>query len=361
MLFDRCCGTLYGALIGDAFGGRYEFADDDDFLELQNTIPLFNSNGDFICREFIPILGEGIWDLTPGQITDDGELTLTLAAALITNSKNINIQESIASMYRGWYESNPFDIGESTKNSFSQKTTKEMLEASKKYHLSSGGAMSNGMLMRISPIAIVVAGMISQIQTTFKREINSKEYASIRSFVKQDTFLTHHSEEALDYTTSYVLFIAYNIVNGGGSDNISNFINLIKKHQNINSGDWYKIFMNGFDLNAKLAHSPQTLIGDCRIAYQLAIRKGLLVSDKRMDFTEAIVSTVKLGGDTDTNACIVGAMCGSIVGMNGIPKEWISTIKSTKCERYKQYPINLYIKQIEEVAKKLFNIGYSFI
>ena len=41
--------------------------------------------------------------------------------------------------------------------------------------------------------------------------------------------------------------------------------------------------------------------------------------------------TVEQGGDTDTNACIVGKMIGALVGMRGIPKKWLDKVLSFNC------------------------------
>lgn len=42
------------------------------------------------------------------------------------------------------------------------------------------------------------------------------------------------------------------------------------------------------------------------------------------DFRSGILEVVNQGGDTDTNAAIVGAMIGALVGVEGIPSEWIA-------------------------------------
>src|SRR4029077_14405402 len=40
-------------------------------------------------------------------------------------------------------------------------------------------------------------------------------------------------------------------------------------------------------------------------------------------FRGALLETVRLGGDTDTIAAIVGALVGARVGKEGIPTEWL--------------------------------------
>jgi len=39
----------------------------------------------------------------------------------------------------------------------------------------------------------------------------------------------------------------------------------------------------------------------------------------QIDFTEAMKRTLILGGDTDTNACIVGGLIGAAVGAEALP------------------------------------------
>ncbi len=44
------------------------------------------------------------------------------------------------------------------------------------------------------------------------------------------------------------------------------------------------------------------------------------------DFRAAILEAVNAGGDTDTNASIVGSLVGANVGLSGIPQEWFDPI-----------------------------------
>ena len=44
---------------------------------------------------------------------------------------------------------------------------------------------------------------------------------------------------------------------------------------------------------------------------------------RQADFRGALLETVRLGGDTDTVAAVVGALVGTRVGRDGIPEEWL--------------------------------------
>lgn len=48
-------------------------------------------------------------------------------------------------------------------------------------------------------------------------------------------------------------------------------------------------------------------------------------------FHKAILQTVKLGGDTKTNACIVGGMIGALVGIKGPPAKMYQRVLQFDC------------------------------
>ena len=45
----------------------------------------------------------------------------------------------------------------------------------------------------------------------------------------------------------------------------------------------------------------------------------------------AIRETIRLGGDTDTNACIVGGMIGALVGIHSIPDPMLDKLLEFDC------------------------------
>jgi ADP-ribosylglycohydrolase len=48
-------------------------------------------------------------------------------------------------------------------------------------------------------------------------------------------------------------------------------------------------------------------------------------------FYHSLKETIRLGGDTDTNACIVAGLIGSAVGVKNIPKDMINKLLSFDC------------------------------
>ena len=335
---DRGEGCLYGAFIGDALGGRYEFSKNVDLLVNNDLI-----NG------FLPILGGGHWNLTKGQVTDDSELTCACAIALINNLSFIN-QSILVKEYHAWFKSKPFDIGNTTFNSFQHNNINDMVIAANKYNSRTlkyfnTNNISNGCLMRISPIGIWFAKELY--------ENGSLNFGSIRNSVKLDTELTNPNIESIDMATSFILLIAYAIVYGKVHTGIQYLINCDELCLDIKN-----IIINATNPNmcSELIHDAKVNMGDARIAFQLAVKYSYF----DYTFHDALVETIKLGGDCDTNANIVGALVGAKVGSENIPKIWIQTIvdtsKDEKVERYNKYQLcRNILSQVPNVVEAIYN------
>ena len=116
--------------------------------------------------------GGGKFRLDPGQITDDSQMMLKLAEGLVKNGQ-FNLQ-TIAIKYYEWYKSSPFDIGLTIRNPL-KRIEKQINEnyngninnflQQNKYseimifesELKNGNSLSNGGLMRLSPLAIFLS------------------------------------------------------------------------------------------------------------------------------------------------------------------------------------------------------------
>ena len=103
---DSAYGLMYGELIGDSLGLRYEFKEAQIVGQLiQNDL---DSNG------FLPILGGGVHKLEPGQLSDDSEMALCLARSLVA-CDGFDIHD-VACSYCYWMMSGPMCAGRTTRN-----------------------------------------------------------------------------------------------------------------------------------------------------------------------------------------------------------------------------------------------------
>lgn len=167
-----------------------------------------------------------------------------------------------------------------------------------------GNSIGNGAMMRISPIGFL-----------FNTEQEVKENARLA------TMPSHNSKEAIVYATLTALIIFY-ARNGMNKDEILNKLNL-------------KLKYNQFEKFNTTCHET---FDNCVYA-----------AFTSNSFEESIYKVLSYGGDTDTNASIVGAMSEAMYGINPgliekaktfIPAEFIKIIE------------NMYkVKDIEEFEK----------
>jgi hypothetical protein len=64
--------------------------------------------------------------------------------------------------------------------------------------------------------------------------------------------------------------------------------------------------------------------------YLLRYGEDKFLSDRDFYFN-AVRETIRLGGDTDTNGCIVGGMIGALVGVHNIPSHMIEKLLKFDC------------------------------
>ena len=158
----------------------------------------------------------------------------------------------------------------------------------------SGTSKGNGAMMRISPIGYLFE--------TEEEVITNSKLATIPS---------HNSKESIDCATKIALIIFY-LRKGISLDEIYKKLNV-------------KPVLIPFD------HFNTTCIE--------TIDNCLYTLYNSNDFEDAIRKTIKLGGDTDTNACIVGSMAEALYGIDDklieqankkLPNEFVKVLSKTK-------------------------------
>ena len=274
-------GAVCGALVGDAAGG---------VLELLGRIPTGAE-----VDHALGMPGGGVFSLAPGQITDDGELTICLLKSLAQTEGKYE-REQVARSYVDWSQSEPFHIGRSTHNALSVRgsdlrgAANSIFDAAVANNLES---KANGALMRITPLGVAAAGL--------------SEEDAVR-FARADAWLTHPNSVCLDANAAYVLAIRHLILNPGdrfGAITVAqNYLSGINSEVSV----WIRDALSGEIPDA----SPHA--GFVKIAFIYAF----FHLNQGSSFRAAIKDTLSSGGDTDTNSCIVGGLMGSYWGINKI-------------------------------------------
>jgi ADP-ribosyl-[dinitrogen reductase] hydrolase len=271
---DRAQGCLLGQLIGDALGSLVEF-------ETPERIRSRYPDG---VRD---LHDGGTWNTIAGQPTDDSELALALARAILrTGGYDADVARDA---YLRWYHSSPFDLG---------STIIAGLSGTPNYD-----SQSNGALMRISPLGIVGAGADPDLVARWARE---------------DAWMTHPNEVTQDANVLFVLTIAHAIERGPSP------------------GDAYRQALHIADEHG-LAESVRLTLDraavDTPVSYVdrqgwvlIALQNAYYQLTHATHVEDALVDTIMRGGDTDTNAAISGALLGAIHGRAGIPERWVKVI-----------------------------------
>jgi ADP-ribosylglycohydrolase len=66
-----------------------------------------------------------------------------------------------------------------------------------------------------------------------------------------------------------------------------------------------------------------------------------------ISYRQAILETLVMGGDTDTNACIVGGLIGAFHGIKGIPKQSLEKVLACKPEYGQPRPEAYTVKDVK--------------
>ena len=286
-LLARAQGCLLGQFAGDALGSLVEFQSCDRIRSKYPDGPRLLEDG-------------GHWNTIAGQPTDDSELALALARSII--KKNGYGDEESATAYAQWYDSHPFDIGNTTSMALgpaSHALHQGESVAQAAQSRASHSSQANGALMRVSPLAIFGAAL--------------QDY-EIARFARSDAGITHPNEACRAANAVFAVAISYAIRTGYSAKIVYRYA-------------WSWAHDKAVDpavvesLEAAEFEAPRDFItnmGWVRIAFQNAFYQLLHASS----LEEGVINTVRRGGDTDTNAAIAGALLGAVHGRSEIPAQW---------------------------------------
>lgn len=292
---QRAAGCLAGLLAGDNLGAQVEFMDAREITERYRDQPIQMNDG-------------GVWNILKGQPTDDGELALALARSLSEAARYDH--EGTAEAFAAWLASEPFDVGMATDQALSGPHRYPNMSKAQACAISANGdSQANGALMRVAPIGIAAHG-------------NPQQAAS---WARQNAVLTHPHAVCQEANAAFAAAIATAI--GGGSRKAMSeaALNVLDHDERSESAAIVeKRILSG--LQGSRPDDYQAQMGWVLIALQNAFYH--LAAGH--DVERAIIDTIRQGGDTDTNACIVGALIGAVEGIQALPASWALAIQSAR-------------------------------
>ena len=276
---DRLLGSLLGLAVGDALGTAVEFQARDSFPPVTG------------------MTGGGVFDLAPGQWTDDTSMALCIAASL-TETGAYDPRDQLARFvrwYRDGYLSSTgrcFDIGNQTRAAL------EEFEATGEPYREAVGGMSagNGSLMRLAPVAMAFC--------------DDPEAAG--RFSADSSRTTHPAVECVEACGAYGRLIAAAIE---GASRTELYVLAADLAEQVTNPDLATILRGSYRVKERDEISSS--------GYVLhSLEAALWALARTDDFLEGALLAVNLGDDADTVGAIYGQLTGALYGRSGIPESW---------------------------------------
>lgn len=263
VLYDKIKGGLYGVAVGDALGGTTEFMTADEVRAKYGYLQ--------------EIIGGGVWQLEPGEVTDDTMMTLCVAEGILDDpSAPVG---KIGKYFMEWYYTEPKDIGITIRRVF-QNYTGDWLEAAKVTDQELGKSGGNGSLMRCLPVALAYT---------------DRSYMEKISILQSQ--MTHVDERCKEACVIYNR-IAYRLLQG----------------EDLQEAIWSEV--KGSDYEEWIQEQP-----DCEPSGYVVhtFRWVLHILLTSATFSEVVQKAANLGGDSDTIGAIAGGLAGIYYGYAEIP------------------------------------------
>ena len=284
---DRAAGVLTGLATGDALGAGYEF-----------THPAADTE---ICMK-----GGGGFGWKPGEWTDDTQMAICIARCA---AKGYLDEEEVGACFIDWCAGGPPDVGMQTSRVLSGASTpKDLAERARAVFEESGGE-GNGSLMRTAPIALA-----------YLDDERSAFDAAARV-----SALTHAGPDSTEACGLWTSAIVRTVTKGRGSEGPGTALerHLIQALSHLPDDERRRVWRERIQESVEGPIDRFSKNGWVVHAFQAAVAS--IVHTPFPDvfpsshLSAALKAAVRLGGDTDTIAAIVGGFLGAYWGLTAIP------------------------------------------
>lgn len=279
---DRAAGSYLGLALGDALGAPFEF-------RRQAAIP-----------SPLPAFELGWMGLPPGSWTDDTAMARNVARSLIDLGGALD-PDDVRRRHLEWLATDPPDVGNQTRLAL-QEAARGTPEPARAVFERRGPEVSagNGSVMCCAPLGIARAGDPDRLH----------EEAPALSAI------THWDGRCRTACLVVTLAVAALV---RGVDHERAVLGAIEAGLEHEGGEELE-FLVGQVGRARAVDGP-----DMGFALFTAAL-GLRVAGEGLGVEAGLREVVGLGGDTDTNAAVAGALLGARHGRSGLPGDWLARL-----------------------------------
>lgn len=262
---DHARSAFIGMAIGDALGATVEF---------MTTHEIAAKYGVF--RE---IIGGGWLRLKPGQVTDDTEMALCIARAIVA-SQGWSL-DTIAGNFAAWLKSRPVDCGDTCRKGIRAY----MLGGSLEVPPNEWDA-GNGAAMRMLPVAL----------------FSLPDSELLKKYAVEQAHITHNNplSDAACICLGQMLHLA---ICGAEKSRLRRLANGLASRFPTFAFEPYRGLASGY------------VVDTLQTVFHWFFRGN--------SFEECLVGTVNQGGDADTTGAICGMLAGAYYGRKAIPQRWV--------------------------------------
>jgi len=268
---NRALAAFLGLAIGDALGATTEFM----------------SPGEIKAKFKVhrKMIGGGWLGVKAGQVTDDTEMSLAIARAIV--AKNGWDLTQIADNFVTWMRGKPIDIGSTVRKGIRLYMTQNTLEVP----LNEWDA-GNGAVMRMAPVALLSYGSVELL----------KKYAL------EQARLTHH-----------------HVLSDAGCITVGKMV-----HGAINGIDRFELHaltreltdeFPTFKFNKYKGQASGYVVETLQTVFHYLFATAT--------FEECLTGVINQGGDADTTGAIAGMIAGAFYGLDAIPARWLKKLDKT--------------------------------
>ena len=374
--YYKILSTIYGAFLADSMGSFCEFTP----FNKNNHLKIFSKDNSNIFK--------------PGQVTDDSEMAMSLAYGVMDNAKINELNENlIYYYYLIWLSSNPLDIGITTRkalniikldknnniksNIFTEKIKNKIDELSH-------DSLANGFLMRISPFLcwfyMLNRNYIKEILKTKECDKYYELYSKILFQIEKDSQLTHPNRENAVSGAIFTFMGLCAMEQKYSGKEILSMVEILLSNNIFDTKKEEKILKNHFikimseirkeDFNEDIYFGNLNhLMGYYLHSFKLTLYYLYHIDEMKNNinikeiYNKIIFSICDFGGDTDTNAAIVGMILGPLIGIQNFDDKYLNTFLNFYSKKriiYTNAFIYFYAKYLIEINNRNPNDKVKF-